>query len=292
MPAQRYTWPRVSPDGQQIAVSITREGGRDLWVYAAATGAGLRLTRDDENNHIPMWTPDGRQILFSSTSAPRPASHTGTWWGNVYTVPADGSGEAVRVTTTDESQALSGISPDGQTLVYSRVMLDRWEIMGMPVDGSAEPAALVSGPFRQGSGTISPNGRWLAYRSDETGTFEIYVEPFPGPGAKIPVSIGGGNEAVWSLDSRELFYLDNGGTMMAARITGEAVPQVSERAALFSAAPFRSAGVSAHQHHVAPDGRFLMMRVPGTESEDDEVSPPEITVVLNWFEELRARVLN
>ena len=86
---------------------------------------------------------------------------------------ADGSGEVVRVTTTDESQALSGISPDGQTLVYSRVMLDRWEIMGMPVDGSAEPAALVSGPFRQGSGTISPNGRWLAYRSDETGTFEI-----------------------------------------------------------------------------------------------------------------------
>ena len=118
------------------------------------------------------------------------------------------------------------------------------------------------------------------------------MEPFPGPGAKIPVSIGGGNEAVWSLDSRELFYLDNGGMMMAATIAGEAVPQVSERTALFSAASFRSGGTSIRQHHVAPDGRFLMMRVPGTESEDDAVSSPEITVVLNWFEELRERVPN
>ena len=106
------------------------------------------------------------------------------------------------------------------------------------------------------------------------------------------MSIRGGNEAVWSHDSRELFYLDNGRMMMAATITGEAVPQVSERTALFSAASFRSGGNSARQHHVAPDGRFLMMRVPGRESEDDAVSPPEITVVLNWFEELGERVPN
>ena len=293
MPAQQYLFPRVSPDGRQIAVSVAREDGTDLWVYDAATGAGIRLTRDDELNRIPIWTPDGRQILFSSTKdAPRPASHTGTWWGNVYSVPEDGSSQAVRVTNTDESQALTGITPDGQTMVYSQVQADRTEIMGATADGSADPDTLVSGPFRHLTGTVSPDGQWLAYRSDETGLFEIYVQPFPGPGAKVPVSIGGGNEPVWSADSRELFYRDTDGMMMAATITGSERPQVSERTVLFSAASFRSGGTSARQYHVARDGRFLMMRLPGAESGDEAAASPEITVVLNWFEELRARVPN
>ncbi len=161
----------------------------------------------------------------------------------------------------------------------------------MPLDGSGDGEALVSGPFRQGSGSISPNGRWLAYRSDETGPFEIYVEPFPGPGPKVPVSIGGGTQPVWSRESRELFYRSPDGMMMAATIAGEATPQVSDRTALFPASSFRSGGNSMRQYHVALDGRFLMMRLPGAES-GDEAAAPQITVVLNWFEELMARVPN
>ena len=82
---QPYLYPRVSPDGQRIATSVNRESGIDLWVYDAATGAGLRLTHDDEVNRVPMWTPDGGRVLFSSTKdAPRPESFEGTtWWGNI-----------------------------------------------------------------------------------------------------------------------------------------------------------------------------------------------------------------
>ena len=297
MPAQRYDVPKVSPDGLRIAVGIGRDAARDIWVYDAATGAGLRLTRDDEVNRVPMWTPDGRRILFSSTKdAPRPASFTGgTWNGNIYAVLADGSEEPERLTTTDQSQGLTGISPDGQTLVYSRVIdASHWEVLATPADGSAEGTPLVSGPFRQGAGTIAPNGRWLAYRSDESGQFEIYVEPFPGPGAKVPVSIGGGTQPAWSRDSGELFYRDNDGMMIAATISdGGAIadasaPSVSGRPPLFPAGEYRLGG-GYRQYHVAPDGRFLMQRRPGT---TDGGEAPQITVVLNWFEVLRERVPN
>ena len=225
MPARPYWAPRVSPDGRQIVTSLESGSGYDLWVYDVVSGAGIRLTEDSDINWIPMYAPDGQRIFFSSTTdAPRPESFTGAeWYGNVYSVPGDGSSEAQRLTNTEENQALSGISPDGQALIYSKVIENatRWEIMTMPSDGSGEAVALVSGPTRRGSGIISRDGKWLAYRSDESGDWEIYVQPFPGPGAKVPVSIGGGIQPVWSQDGRELFYRGAGGTMMAATITGD-----------------------------------------------------------------------
>jgi hypothetical protein len=296
MPARPYFAPRVSPDGRQIVTSLESGSGFDLWVYDVATGAGIRLTEDDETNWIPIYQPDGQRIFFSSTrDAPRPESFTGVqWYGNVYAVPADGSGPAERLTTTEENQALSGISSDAQVLLYSKVIDNntRWEIMTMLVDGSAEPLALVTGPSRRGSGMISPDGKWLAYRSDESGDWEIYVQPYPGPGAKVPVSIGGGVQPVWSQDGQELFYHGAGGMMMAATITGDATPLVSDRSELFSTTRYRT-GIGPRLYHVAPDGRFLMMRTPGSSgSGDGGPSTNQITVVLNWFEELKERVPN
>jgi Tol biopolymer transport system component len=289
-PAAAYTYPRLSPDGRQVAVSLSRESGRDLWTYDVETGAGLRLTRDDEVNQVPIWTRDGR-ILYSSTrDAPRPPGFAASWWGNAYSVAADGSSAPVRISETDESQGLTGISPDGRMMVYSRVMQAQWEIIGRPLDGSAEPTVFVSGPFRQGTGSVSPDGRWLAYRSDETGRFEVYVQPYPGPGAKVPVSIGGGTQPVWSADGTEIFYRTlEGDTMMSARISGEGTPEVTERTSLFSTAPYRSGGNNYRHYHVAPDGRFLMMRRTG-EGSDEDPQLGRINVVLDWFAELRERV--
>jgi len=292
-PAQQWDVPRVSPDGRRIAVGVIRNNARDLWAYDAATGAGLRLTRDDEVNRVPMWAPDGGRILFSSIKdAPRPESFNGTvWYGNIYAVSSDGSGAPERLTTTDENQGLTGISPDGQTLVYTRVIEtgSHWEVMGMPADGSTEATPLVLGPFRQGAATISPDGRWLAYRSDESGQFEIYVQPFPGPGAKVPVSIGGGTQPAWSRDSSELFYRDTDGMMVAASISDGANALVGDRTPLFQAGRYFLGG-GYRQYDVAPDGRFLMQRQPVQDSA--EGGAPHINVVLNWFEELKARVPN
>jgi hypothetical protein len=216
------------------------------------------------------------------------------WYGNVYSVAADGSGQPVRVTNSDENQGITGISPDGRTLVYSHVFTntDHWEIMALPADGSEGPSPLVSGPYRRGSGSVSPDGRWLAYRSDESGTFEVFVEPFPGPGAKVPASIGGGTHPGWSAEGGELFYRSADGMMMSATIVGDVTPRVSERKALFSDRVYRT-GLGYRLHDEAPDGRFLMMRRPGSgASTEAEPADSQITVIINWFEELQERVPN
>jgi hypothetical protein len=129
----------------------------------------------------------------------------------------------------------------------------------------------------------------LAYRSDESGQFEIYVQPFPGPGAKFPVSIGGGTQPAWSRDSGELFYRDNAGMMVAATIADGATSPVGDRTPLFQAGSY-FLGTGYRQYDVAPDGRFLMQGQIIQESA--EGGAPHINVVLNWFEELRERVPN
>ena len=103
------------------------------------------------------------------------------------------------------------------------------------------------------------------------------------------MSIGGGLQAVWSHDSRELFYRNTDGMMMAATIADGATPQVSDRTPLFSTVTYRTGTNTPRYYHIAPDGRFLMLRRPRFEGDGDGASP-EITVVLNWFEELKARV--
>lgn len=293
MPAREYREPRLSPDGRSLATSVVRGPGvMDLWVYDVVSGAGLQLTENDTINWVPMWSPDGSTIYFSSTyEAPQPASFKGSqWYGNVYSVPADGSGPPVRMMTTEQNQAIQGITPDGRTLIYTDVIdnATRWEIMAVPVDGSSDPVPVISGPSRRGTGSIAPNGRWIAYRSDESGRWEIYVQPYPGPGARVPVSLEGGTAPLWSADASELYYRRDDNMIMAAKITGGAVPEVVSRTPLFSAQPYlRSTG--NRFYHVAPDGRFLMLRAEGS-----DVGPErrEITVVLNWFEELEARVPN
>jgi Tol biopolymer transport system component len=196
----------------------------------------------------------------------------------------------VRLTTTELNQGLTGISPDGQTLVYTNVIVNasHWEVMGAPADGSSDGTALVSGPFRQGSGTISPDGRWLAYRSDESGDFEIYVQPFPGPGSKYAVSIGGGTAPTWSRDGSELFYRDSQGMMVAVTVSPGAGSPVGTRTPLFPASAYVNGGASFAEHDVAPDGRFLMMKMAGTSTADG--AAPQIRIVLNWFEELNSRM--
>ena len=109
--------------------------------------------------------------------------------------------------------------------------------------------------------------------------------------APEPVSIEGGVAPLWSPDGRELFYRRDDNMIMAAEIAGEETPEVVDRTPLFSADPYRTVGGN-RMYHVAPDGRFLMMRRPGNEDSRNEVFTPRITVVLNWFEELRARVPN
>jgi serine/threonine-protein kinase len=289
LPARAYESPRVSPDGFRVAVSVAseRRGENDLWVYDVRTGAGARVTHGGHNRN-PIWTADGTQILYSSTlNAPIPAGSTQQWWGNLYRVRADGSGHPERLTNTEVNQALSGASPDGRLLLFTRVVgPQHWEITRIDLDRGGETTALVPGPFTRASAEISPDGQLISYRSNDSGAWEVYVQTYPSLDARVPVSIGGGEEPVWSADSRSIFYR-TGDRVMAVEIQRAPRLGASAPVELFSAAYRRGGGGRGREYHVGPDGRFLMLKPMPVE--DTTIDAPPFVVVLNWFEELKAR---
>ncbi len=164
-----------------------------------------RLTFEGAN-FIAIWTPDGKRLTFGSTRAGGSV--------NLYWKPADGSGTAERLTTSENVQVLNSWSPDGQMLAFQA----SGGIWVFPLEGERKPRPFLQTPFYDGGARFSPDGRWLAYVSDESGRFEIYVQPFPGPGGKWQISNGGGIEPVWAKNGRELFYR-NGDRMMDVEIT-------------------------------------------------------------------------
>ena len=132
----------------------------------------------------------------------------------------------------------------------------------------------------------SPDGNWLAYRSDQSGQMEVYLQPYPGPGPTVPVSIGGGNHVTWSQGGSELFY-QQGRSMMAVVVNADGT--VSTPTELFDGDYVVSGTNGARQYHVAPDGRFLMLR-SGDASATDTETLTQVVLVQNWHEELKRLV--
>ena len=286
LPVRMYAGPRLSPDGGRVAASIFDGESWDMWVYDVRSGAALRLTHEGGSNAmVPIWTPNGERIVFMSLD---PA----TGFGNLFWIPSDGSGASEQLVTSDVSDASTSVSPDGRTLIFTRILApgpnQRREIWEVPLEGERTPAPLLQGQFAYGNASISPDGRWLAYRSDESGDFEIYLQPYPGPGPKTPISIGGGEGAVWSSDGSEIFYRA-GLNMMAVEIQTEPTLTVGEPRALFESRHFFTPG-AARQYHVAPDGRFLMIGFGGIVTSDDRTEHDHLIVVENWLDELQRLV--
>ena len=281
LPVRTYLDPHVSPEGGRVAVVAAG----DLWAYDLATGAGLQLTQDVVVGQ-PAWTPDGEHVVFSASDRPAGAR-------NLYRVRADGSGDVERVTTSGEDQALHQVSPDGERLVYTKLDAGtEWELMTVPLLAAGEPRPLVTGPLRQAGGTVAPDGRWLAYRSDETGQFEIYAQPYPGPGPKTPVSIGGGTWSVWAPDGRTLFY-ESAGRLMARSVDTEPTLGLGSPEVVLDLSGY-SLGleVGPIQFDVSPEGdRFLLKKPVETDrASSDDGAAVRLTVVENWFEELKRLV--
>lgn len=155
----------------------------------------------------------------------------------------------------------------------------------MPLDeerrAQGKPFPVVHTNFDERDGQFSPDGKWIAYESNETGRYDVYLQPFPGPGVKLPVSVSGGAQVRWRRDGEELFYIALDGRLMAVPIQSSTSgqPGVGTPVPLF---PTRvggaiAQGVTRQQYAVSPDGqRFLMNTVP-----EDETLPP-ITLILNW----------
>ena len=283
IPEANYGTPRLSPDGTRLAASL-QDGDRfSLWVYEVATGAGLRLTTQGTAGS-PVWTPDGARLAFAWQREETP----GLYW-----VPADGSGAAELLTTRENNtfDRPAAVTPDGQTLIFTRnfsgAHAELWEV---PLEGDRTPRPLLQGEFQhRGGAVLDPGGAWLAYHSDQSSQFEVYVQPYPGPGPTVPVSIGGGSAPVWSSDGSELIYLRPTAVMAADVTTDGDQARVVARRELFPSQSYVQG--RSRQHDLGPDGQLLMLTVRDLSASDGALeSLTQVVLVQHWFEELVATV--
>ena len=269
-PPGPYGWPRLSPDGQQVAFDVNGPQV-DVWLYNLARGTSSRLTSEAGSSQRPIWTPDGKRVTYLANRA---------GFRNLFWRAADGTGSEEQLVKGDNRQSPASWSPDGKVLAFTESNPTTGnDIWMLPFEGERKPLPFIRTAFNEGAARFSRDGRWLAYSSTESGRSEIYVQPYPGPGAKLQISTEGGDGPVWPRNGRELFYR-NGNKMMAVEIATQPSFSAGTPSMLFEIS------ATSGQYDVSSDGqRFLMVQ-----QNEQATSATQINVVLNWFEELKRRV--
>ncbi len=283
----RYYNPAFSPDGKRLALEIFDGKRRDIWVYEWERDALTRLTFAGEGDSKPVWTPDGQRIVYSSQEK---GGVLNLWW-----IRADGAGDAQRLTESKSPQYATSWRPDGKVLAFFQQNPGTsYDIMTLPIEGdeksgwkTGEPKPFVNSPFFELEPAFSPDGRWLAYHSNESGSNEVYVRPFPGPGGKWQISTGGGVAPRWSPNGRELFYRTTDSKIMVVTYTASGDSFHADKPQLWSPGQFTERGATRN-FDLHPDGkRFAVLKAPGTEQ---AAAMNKVSFVFNFFDELRRRV--
>ena len=263
-----WTQPRFSADGERVLVRKTATPNCDLWVFDHPRQTLTRLTTENDN-HDPIWTPDGKRVTFHVTGSAKPQ---GLVWK-----PADGSGPAESL--LPDTDFLPGSwSGDGRLLALTRsdpaTSSDIWVLSR---NGPPEAKPFLQTKFKEEFPAFSPDGRYLAYTSNESGRDEVYVQAYPGPGGRWQISSAGGTGALWSRDGKELFYASGNRTMMAVAVATRPAFSASAPVELFSG---KFVWGRVANYDIAPDGKHFVM------VQASEETTPEMRVVVNWFEEL------
>jgi len=261
-----YSGFSLSPDNKYIACEVydARSNSDDLWVIDVETGVRTRFTYDPENDWSPVWSPDSRRIMFDSRSG---GQH------DLYEKSIVGSEPERLILETDQDKYVADWSGDGKHIAY--VVQDSTgagDIWILSLSGDREPFKFNATPAGEQTPKFSPDSKWLAYRSDETGTFHIYVSPFPGGGRKWQVSSEGGFYARWRSDGKEIYYASTLGQIIAVDVDQRnSTFIIGAEEALFASA---SGDIDP-----SPDGqRFVTVR-----SVDDQTADP-MALVINWFD--------
>jgi len=263
---------RLSPDGHRVAVDQINPDGRniDIWIHELARGATTRLTFDPSPHQAPIWSPDGKQILFSSNRKVTT---------RLYLKNADGSGSEEQVADLGTFVPVNAWdwSRDGKHVLF-RKGNELWHL-SRP-EHATKP--LLQAKWTVRNAQSSPDGRWMAYASNETGSMQVYVSPFLNGNGKWQVSSAGGQEPKWRQDGKELFYLSADGKMMAAAVKTGASFEASSPVALFQThrrQPVSSQDVFSYD--VSGDGqKFLIL------TKVDEANAAPLSVLLNWASEM------
>ncbi len=284
-----YTGLKISPDGNKVALEIS-SGNADIWIWDIPHKTPTKLTFDKAGSSSPLWTPDGKRIVF--------LSFRGGGIGGIYWKSADGiGGDELLASMPDWIIGPLSFSRDGKMLAVQEISPAplRADIGMLSMEGKREMKELLQEKYLEVGPQISPDGRYVAYQSNESGKGEIYVRTFPDVNkGKWQVSSDGGNSPLWSPDGRELFYR-SGDATMAVEVETDPTFKRGNPKTLFQGTYFsnnlQKAVMTPWDIH--PNGkRFLMIKPPASTSATSTaaVSQPKIDIVLNWYEELKQRV--
>ena len=275
--SDRYLTPTLSPDGTRLAVSVFtgNQGIGDIWIFDLARGTNTRLTFGPASQSAPIWTPDGKTVLYASTVNGSP---------HIYGKSADGSGaQRVVLASSDVVEVPGSFSPDGRYLVYERRLTKSetgYHLWVLPLFGDGKPFPIVQTAFEEMEPAVSPDGKWMAYQNNESGRREVYITAFPGGGAKWQVSTNGATTPKWRRDGKELFFLDASDNLVAVDVnTSSNAVRLGTPHVLFQAA-----GVQREYgpYDVTADGKKFLIN-----SGNLKEGANPLTLVLNWPAELK-----
>ena len=275
-PPRNYQDLALSPDQTQVAVQIDDGPDADVWVVEVARGTLARVTTELGFDGTPLWSLDGKSIVYGSLRGDRWTLHRKS---------ADGTGDAALLASFNKISRVRphSWSSDGGLLVEVGP-----DVFVVPVDGTGQPRLLIKSAVKP---MVSPDGRWIAYGSNETGQAQIYLQSFPALGERRVASVGTGHSASWSRDGRTLFYLRGGppNAVMRAAVQVNQAGRV-EIGTPEVLAPFQydSRAGAYRSYEVMPDGKRVLVIARG--GQGDPSSLREINVVTNWFDELKRLV--
>ena len=275
---ERYYFPALSPDNNQLAVSLYNgtEGVSDIWILDLKRGTKSRLTFGPGNQVGPVWSRDGKVVYYTSN---------GKGTNHIYSKAADGSGSPQTVLETEGiSESGYSMSPDGRYLVYThRVLgdpLGNIDLWVLPLTGDHKPFPIVQTPFLDNNPQVSPTGKWMAYQNNESGRMEVYLTPFPGGGARWQVSSGGGADPMWRGDGKEIYLLDPTDNLLAVDVdVSSGTPRLGTPHKLFQAIGVQQ---QVGSYTVTRDGKRFLVNSGSTK----QGSEP-LTLVTNWTAELK-----
>ena len=283
-PPQSYIHPRVSPDGQRVAVGIEDGQNANVWVYQTAGGGAPRRLTFGGRNQFPIWSSDGRYIAYQSDREKDFA---------VFRQLADGSGAAERLTKPEigDRHEPESWRPDGKALSLNLIKNSDQGVWEAPVDARAGLRPIAADPRAvEKHSTFSPDGRWIAYMENPDRETGVYVEPYPPTGAKYQVPMTQTRTPAWSADGKRLFFHTTA-TNQLWMVDVQTEPGVTFGTPVALPIEGTIHPLQQRNYDVMPDGKRLLVVLPAEDAATSKARGTiQIGVVLDWFDDLKARV--